>query len=194
MITIYLQYLEYIYYLEYLIIRISKVSILSRISRVSTISRMSVLCRLSTISTGGMPAEAGLLQRAPAAVVPGAAVWRGVHPGTVLYCTVLYCTVLYCTVLYTQGDCARGEVLLPENFALGSRPCPATFSCHQDFHHQLDSIKNESNPLRQDELSFIQADLQVMFDNAHTTEAITWHKYTLSWNVCPQVVSNDYTN
>ena len=98
----------------------------------------------------------------------------------VLYCTVLYCTVLYCTVLYTQGDCARGELLLPENFALGSRPCPATFSCHQDFHHQLDSIKNESNPLRQDELSFIQADLQVMFDNAHTTEAITWHKYTLS--------------
>ena len=81
---------------------------------------------------------------------------------------------------YTQADCARGEVLLPENFALGSRPCPATFSCHQDFHHQLDSIKNESNPLRQDELSFIQADLQVMFDNAHTTEAITWHKYTLS--------------
>ena len=77
---------------------------------------------------------------------------------------------------YTQGDCARGELLLPENFALGSRPCPATFSCHQDFHHQLDSIKNESNPLRQDELSFIQADLQAMFDNALISHMLTLQK------------------
>ena len=58
--------------------------------------------------------------------------------------------------VYHQAHCGRGEVLVPHNFQENTEPCPDTFSCSADYKHHLDPLRNSSNPLRQEELRYIQ--------------------------------------
>ena len=35
-------------------------------------------------------------------------------------------------ILYTQSQCPDGEILLPHNFEVDTRPCPDSFHCVQN--------------------------------------------------------------